>query len=67
MVMGLRECSGGGAGLFSPSLSLKMKEKHKKWIESITLLVGVCIWYLFTLLSMYNWADKMNEFRKYLT
>lgn len=46
---------------------LKMKEKHQKWIESITLLVGVCIWYLFMLASMYNWADKMKEFRTYLT
>lgn len=53
--------------VFSPSLSSKMKEKHQKWTESIRLPVGVCISYLFMLASMYNWADKMKEFRTYLT
>lgn len=59
--------SGNGAEFFSPCLSLKMKEKHQKWIESIMLLVDVCIFYLFMLASVYNWADKMKEFRTYLT
>lgn len=50
---------------FPPSLSLEMKEKDQKRIDSITLLVGVCVctWYSFTLASVYNRADKMKEFR----
>lgn len=69
VVMGLCEHSGGGTVVFfSLSLSLEMKEKHQKRIESMALLVGVCVctWYLFTLASVYGWADKMQEFRTYL-
>lgn len=70
MVMGLCEHSGGGTlfFFFCPSLSLEMKEKDQKRVGSITLLVGgcVCTWYLFTLASVYNWADKTKEFRTYL-
>lgn len=34
----------GGTVFFSPSLSLEMKEQDQKRIDSITLLVGVCVY-----------------------
>lgn len=33
----------GGTVFFSPSLFLEMKEQDQKRIDSITLLVGVCV------------------------